>query len=706
MACVSASLPALVRARGVSVLALAAAAPVLLVLARLLPPEGAGLALRLAAASACVLLVPGALLLRAFAWPGSFALAVAGSLALSLALLFVAFALTFAFDATLTVTLALVALGSLAALVPALRADAAETDRRELLAGIVVLASGLAFAALVWWSAPALGTGDVLFHLARVRKLVEADVLSSVAVANEFRDGGLHPGYAFPLWHGAVALVARLAGVDASLAVLHLPAILSPLAFLVAYAAGAALFRSWAGGVAALAAQVAQLGFARSGTTGSFASLSLPSSLTRVVLVPALLALAFAFWHTGSRRLLVPLAAAALAVAVVHPTYLIFAAIPLAGFALVWLAVTHSRSDAVRAAATFSAVLLPAGLFLLWLLPVVTSTVSHSPSPAEKERALAHYGDQVQVLGETYRAAPEAITRTGAAVVAGLAVLPLLGLVGRRVWAVFALGGSLLVLAILLVPELFTRFSDLVSLSQSRRLAQFLPIPFALAGAAIVLGRFRLASVFAALAAGIVLQRLYPGEFAHEVAEGGPTWPLWVAVAGGLLALAAAIVLGRRAELVPAEATAWTAAVALAFALPIAVSALADLERAKRGDPDALTPGVVRALRGLESTDVVFAPVETSYRAAAFASIYIAASPPPHVANTEANRPYRRQRDAKRFFLPRSGLSESERRRLLARYGADWLLVDKRRPYPRRLVADWPNAYEDGRYALLRVPTG
>ncbi|MDQ4082183.1 MAG: hypothetical protein M3123_04755, partial [Actinomycetota bacterium] len=520
---------------------MAAAAPVLLVLARLFPAEGVGLALRLSAASACVLLVPGALLLRAVAWPASFALAATGSLALSLAVLFLAFAVTFAVDGTLSVTLALVAAGPLAALVPAIRAKTAETDRRELLAGMAVLASGLVFGGLVWWSAAALGTGDVLFHLARVRKLAEADVLASLAVANEFRDGGLHPGYAFPLWHGAVALVARLAGVDASLAVLHLPAILTPLALLVAYAAGAALFRSWAGGVAALAAQVAQLGFARSGTTGSFASLSLPSSLTRVVLVPALLAFAFAFLHAGSRRLLVPLAAAALAVAVVHPTYLIFAAIPLAGFGLAWLAVRRSRTELRRAAFVFSAILLPAGLFLVWLLPVVTSTVSHSPSPAEKERALAHYGDQVQVLGETYRAAPEAITRTGAAVVAGLAVLPLLGLAGRRLWALFSLAGSLLVLAILLVPELFTRFSDLVSLSQSRRLAQFLPIPFMLAGAAVVLGRFRLAAVLAALAAGIALQRLYPGEFTHDVAQGGPTWPLWVAVVGGSLALAAVI---------------------------------------------------------------------------------------------------------------------------------------------------------------------
>ena len=43
--------------------------------------------------------------------------------------------------------------------------------------------------------------GDGLFHLARVRKLDAFGDLSLRAV-DEFADGGLHPGYAFPLWHG------------------------------------------------------------------------------------------------------------------------------------------------------------------------------------------------------------------------------------------------------------------------------------------------------------------------------------------------------------------------------------------------------------------------------------------------------------------------------------------------------------------------
>ena len=49
--------------------------------------------------------------------------------------------------------------------------------------------------------------GDGLFHEGRVRKLVELGDLH-LRTVDEFKDGGLHPGYAFPLWHGFDALVA------------------------------------------------------------------------------------------------------------------------------------------------------------------------------------------------------------------------------------------------------------------------------------------------------------------------------------------------------------------------------------------------------------------------------------------------------------------------------------------------------------------
>ena len=69
---------------------------------------------------------------------------------------------------------------------------------------------------------------------------------------------------------------------------------------------------------------------------------------------------------------------------------------------------------------------------------------------------------------------------------------------------------------------------------------------------------------------------------------------------------------------------------------------------------------------------VVYSDLETSYRIAAEAPVYIAAAPPSHVADTEENRPYERREENIRFF--RTGDIAIPRRA-----GAEWLVVDRRR---------------------------
>ena len=178
--------------------------------------------------------------------------------------------------------------------------------------------------------------GDGLFHLARVRKLAELDDLSLEGIG-EFADASLHPGYAFPLWHGFLALIARIAGVDSEQVVLHLPSILAPIAVVVAYEAGSALFRtSWAAGAVAGAALAAAC-FAP-GNGGAYPLLALPASASRQLLVRGR---ARARVHRDPDAFagrVASTAAAGLALAVVHPTYAIFLWIPFAGFLFVrWL---------------------------------------------------------------------------------------------------------------------------------------------------------------------------------------------------------------------------------------------------------------------------------------------------------------------------------------------------------------------------------
>jgi len=649
-----------------------------LALAHVLPETGAGLYARLAAATLC-LLVPGSLVARAIGQQSVFA-----ALAWSLAGLTSASAMMFAAEGPLWWALALYAgIGAVALPFAVLR-----PLRRPSPFGLGVAAAGIAFGIALWAIAGQLD-GDGLFHLARVRKLDAFDNLSLDSL-NELVDGGLHPGYAFPLWHVLMGLVAWLAGVDPGAALLHEPSVLVPLAFVVAYEVGVAIFRTVWAGIAALLATVALTGLAP-GSGGAYPALSLPATSSRHLLVPALVAAFFAFaakpgWPAGLTA-----AAASLALTLVHPTYVIFVAVPLAGYVLARIAL--ARDEIARGAAGLAFVLLPAAAVAAWLAPIVRDTASHSPSTAERARGLAHYPGQVDVFSaDSFRLAPEMLGRAGAVAIAALVAVPLAALASRRRWSAYVLGGSVAMLAILLIPQLFTPFADGVSLSQARRAAGFVPLAAAFAGGAAVLAR--LASWWAvpsALAAGIALELAYPGEFTYRLDEGGPPIAAWIALAGGALGLVVAAVLGRRGTTDnrgPLSAT-----VAAAFVLPVAVFGFAHWDTA-RYEASPLTPGLVNRLEELPAGTVVLSDDSTSYWAASVAPVVIVAARPGHVADTKENRPYERRDDVTRFGKT-GDLS------IARRYGADYVLV--RRDRWRRLDLPLSAVYRDASYVLYRL---
>ncbi|MGH2995608.1 MAG: hypothetical protein ACRDN6_06920 [Gaiellaceae bacterium] len=656
------------------------AAPPLLVLARFLPVEGISLALRIALATVCLLL-PGALLARALRLPGA-----AAAFALSLGVLFVALLVVFALQSTIWLALAVLVGVAVAALPFALRE---ELTRREWeLPSLGVLALGIAYAVPVWHYAPAL-RGDALFHLARVRKLAEFDELSLDAVT-EFADGGPHPGYAFPLWHVALALVSRLAGVDPADVVLHEAAILVPLAFLLAFEAGRALFNSPWGGFAALAGQVAITGLAP-GDAGAYDALELPATAGRHLIVPATLALTFLFVRRPRVALVPALAAASLALALVHPTYALFLLIPLTGFAVVRLVL--ARTDLASLAGVLACVGIPTVAVLYWLAPIVEDTAGHTPSAAEVARALGRYARELNVdSADRYSLAPEVFGRSGAVAVAALISIPMAALAARTRWAAYVIGGSLPILALMTSDVLFPHFADLVSLSQARRAAGFLPFALAFAGGCVVLaGVLRGAALPVALAAGLWLQLAYPGDFGR-LEDGGPAAATWAALFGGTLAIPAGLVLAGRWR--PIEDRGLFAALAAAlFVLPVAVHGLRDWH-SPREPRVPLTPGLVQALRDrVPEGDIVFSDLETSYRVAAMAPVYVAAGPPAHVADTEDNRPYARRRDVVEFF--RTGRLEIPRS-----YRANWLVIDRERSTLRPALRV---VYSDDRYLLYRL---
>ena len=329
-------------------------------------------------------------------------------------------------------------------------------------------------------------------------------------------------------------------------------------------------------------------------------------------------------------------------------------------------------------------------LFMLWLRPVVEGTRSVSPDADELQRAFDQYGSQLVIRSETsYNLAPEVFTRAGAVAIAALLLIPLAGFAARRRWSAYVVGGSIAVFAVMLLPVLFTALADLVSISQARRAAGFLPFAFAFAGGMGVLARLVGPLLLPLLlGAGMFLQIVYPGDFEYVLRNPAPAWIAWFSFLGALAALVVGFVRRR-----PALETGASLAAA-AFLLPVFAGGLLDWNRPDPPELATLTPGVVAAVRSeVEPGAVVFSDVETSFRLAAYAPVYVASAPPGHVADTEENRPYERASDARRFL--RTGDLAIPRG-----YGADVIVLDRLRT---ELELDLPVLYEDERFTVYRL---
>ena len=610
--------------------------------------------LRLAFATAVVLL-PGWLVARAFGQRSASA-----TVAWGLAVVFAAWAVVFTVHGSIRLALGVIAAIGVLALLAAFR-------RRPVFGRLrgraPVFAGGVLLGALLWHVA-GIVTGDGLFHLARVRKLVDLGNLH-LRTVDEFKDGGLHPGYAFPLWHGFDALVAKISGLDPGIVVQHEASLLTPLACVVVWEAGVAVFDSAAAGFAVLAAQLGLYCFA-AGHGGSWTLFALPATGAKQLLVPVAIALFFGYLESRTWALALALAAAFGELTLVHATYALFALIPLAAYAVVRL------GEWRRSAVALAAACLPTLAALFWLRPLADESLGHNPTPAALAAGLQKYANQLQIWSDhRFRIAPALVSRTGAVAVAALVLVPLAGFAARRRWSALVLGGTVSLLALLLVPTLFVHFSNLVSLSQSRRAAGFMPYPFAFAGGLALLARPWLLAP-AALAAGIVLEHEWPGDFGYGLSGGGPRVVTWIAFIGGAAALVLGAVFFRRSTVRERHGVA--AVAAALFVLPVAVHGFQHWTPQVTSDPHALSPTLLRELRQVPPRAVIIAPPQTSYRLLAAAPVYVVAAPPVHVANTRANLPYQRVKDVEAWLAGRApGVP--------ARYGATWA-VRNGRLYP------------------------
>jgi hypothetical protein len=440
--------------------------------------------------------------------------------------------------------------------------------------------------------------------------------------------------------------VSWISGLDPEIVLRREPSVLVPIACVLAWEAGVAVFGSaWAG----LAVVLVQVGWfcLAPGNGGSYATMALPGTAARQLLVPAAIATVFFWVHNRHWGTLAAVVAIFGALTLVHPTYALFLLVPLVAAAVL-------RPPEWRGwGAALAAAIVPTGLVVLWLKPIADETLSRNPTGSALANGLRQYASELVVTNDHhYRLAASVPGRAGALAVAALLAVPVAGLAARRRWSAFAAGGTVLMLALMEVPWLFVHLSDAISLSQSRRAVGFAPFAFALVGAALLLARTVLVLPLA-LGGGIVLQLLWPGDFDYGLRHGGPAAATWIALGGGAAAIAAGLALRR----LPSEHAARAALAVGLLVLPVAVHGFSHWSAAHPTDPDALPAATIHELRTkVPARAVVIGPTELSYRVVAAAPVYVVALPVAHVANTTANRPYVRRHDVNAWLAGKAPL--------------------------------------------------
>ena len=268
--------------------------------------------------------------------------------------------------------------------------------------------------------------------------------------------------------------------------------------------------------------------------------------------------------------------------------------------------------------------------------------------------------------------------------------LPVAAVAVRRRWGSFVVGSTLALLAVALTPVLFRPLGDLMTLPEALRLPLLLPLPFAIAGAALVAARRPVLACVMAAALGLGLALAY-----RDPGSAGPAWATWVAVAACLAALAVRPAGSERL----ARLRVGSPSSRPRSRSRSRLSGFADLGR-DRPDPRALPLPLIEAVRELVPVRaVVFADPESSYRLSAAAPVTVAAAPPARAAATGENDPAGRRRDVAAFFSG-EGLSYLDRGEMLNRFGASWLLVDRSRPVPDYVRFLPEPVFDDGRYVL------
>jgi hypothetical protein len=636
------------------------------------------------------LILPGAVILRLIGWPRSLLAALPACAAWSLTALAPGFMLMLVIGQGLVVAVSWLLLVIAVGLVLG-RGKPVEMEIRPL--PLLLFGGGVALFSLYLWMGSWNNIGDAVEHIARMRKITELDPparhLDELGILPP--DTGLHPGYAFPLWHASGGVIVWLSHLEETFMFRYWPTALVPFVAAAVYRAGREMFGCWPAGVATC---VAYLGvFAFPFGAGFFAQISYPGYIAIFLFWPLVIERTFVFLREGGWEPPLTAAAASFVVTAIHPSYTPFMILLIGAF-LVAQTLVRRRDDVRRSTIALGAVTVPFLLFLVWLYPAAKS------ASATVKGGANHFGSLVDSHGDLVNMKAGWVTRGGAVAVAALLFVPLASAATRTRAAAFVASASTVVILTLIVPYFFTPFAHVMSISQGRRFLFYLPFAFALTGGALVLARFRYYAVAGAFALGLGLYLIWPGEATYVLQHPGPSWLAWFAGIAGLVVFA----VGATRRLNLRYGNVWGLAIVVALVLPTAVTGAHDMVRFK-GAPHEFSTGVLNAVDTyVSSDDVVLALPKVGYRLSDRAPIYLMASTGGHGGNTTVNDQGDRRKAAVDFFD--FDTTPAEAQAIVEKWDVQWVLVRKDFPqwsWPREYLDRFQPVYEDKRYALYAV---
>ena len=288
----------------------------------------------------------------------------------------------------------------------------------------------------------------------------------------------------------------------------------------------------------------------------------------------------------------------AMDLAFVHPTYALFLAIPLVGFALVRaLAARRRPARERRARSSRSAlpVLLVFALARADRRRDASRTARTRPSGRAGSSTYAHRPRRALAdeLPPRARASSRAPARSRSP---RSCSSPLAAFAARRRWSAFVLGGTVLVLALELLAVRRSRTSPTSSRSRSRGAPRASSRSRSRSPAAPRCSRAR-CGVLRAAGRARGRDRARSSSTRATSARGsrtaGPPLATWIALCGGLAGIVAAIVLARRARALRAAGWLRRRWPRSSSSCPVAVHGFAHWDAAAHRDAYALTPGLV-----------------------------------------------------------------------------------------------------------------